>query len=263
MTTFLDRWNLQPQERRLVVIVAAILFGMLNLWFVWPHFKDWQMVKDAREQVQTKPGRYTNEVARVPEYQRRLKVLEKLGSPVIPSEQTLDLLRSVQTLAKLKGVRIDSQGQPTPVKDKETGNTNSFFEKLSMNIRVTTGETELVDFLYELGEGNSMIRVGDMTLSPAPGANPTNLSGTITLVASYQKANTAKPNVARKASPSSPPKLAANVASKTSTNTAGKVSSNKTSSLFPKISAKAPTNIVMKGSTNQAAKAPATTAKKP
>jgi hypothetical protein len=261
MTTFLDRWNLQPQERRLVVIVAAILFGMLNLWFVWPHFKDWQQVKDAREQTQTKLGRYTNEVARVPEYERRLKMLEKLGSPVIPSEQTLDFYRSVQTLAKLKGVRIDQQGQPTPV--KETGNTNSFFEKLSLNIRVTTGESELVDFLYELGEGNSMIRVGDMTLGPAPGANPTNLSGGITLVASYQKANAFKPAVASKTSPPAPPKLAANVASKTPTNMPGKVSSNKTSSLFPKISANASTNIVMKGSTNQAGKAAATTAKKP
>jgi hypothetical protein len=259
MTTFLDRWNLQPQERRLVVIVAAILFGMLNLWFVWPHFKDWQQVKDAREQSQRKLGRYTNEVAHVPEYQRKLQVLEKQGSTVIPSEQTLDFYRAVQTLAKLKGVRIDQQGQPTPAKET-TGNTNSFFEKLTLNIRVTTGESELVDFLYELGEGNSMIRVADMRLGPAPGANPTNLSGTIILVASYQKTNAFKGNVASKASPPSPPSLAA---SKTSTNTAGKVSSNKTSSLFPKISAKAPTNIVMKGSTNQAAKVPATTAKKP
>ena len=263
MTTFLDRWNLQPQERRLVVIVAAILFAMLNLWFVWPHFKDWQQVKDTREQAQLKLGRYTNEVAHVPEYERRLKVLEKLGSPVIPSEQTLDFYRAVQTLAKLKGVRIDQQGQPTPAKDKEAGNTNSFFEKLSLTIRVTTGESELVDFLYELGEGNSMIRVADMRLGPAPGANPTNLSGGITLIASYQKTNAFKGNVASKASPPSPPNLAANLASKTSTNTASKVSSNKTSSLFPKISAKAPTNIVMKGSTNQAAKVPATTAKKP
>ena len=261
MTTFLDRWNLQPQERRLVVIVAAILFGMLNLWFVWPHFKDWQQVKDGREQAQRKLGRYTNEVAHVPEYERRLKVLEKLGSPVIPSEQTLDFYRAVQTLAKLKGVRIDQQGQPTPVKG-EAGNTNSFFEKLSLNIRVTTGESELVDFLYELGAGNSMIRVADMTLNPAPGSNPTNLSGGITLVASYQKTNTFKGSVASKASPTTPPKLAASLPSKTSTNTAGKVSSNKTTSLFPKVSAKAPTNTVIKGSTNQAAKASATTAKK-
>ncbi|MEO8429019.1 MAG: GspMb/PilO family protein [Verrucomicrobiota bacterium] len=262
MTTFLDRWNLQPQERRLVVVVAAILFGLLNLWFVWPHFKDWQQVKDAREQSRRKLGRYTNEVAHVPEYDRRLKVLEKLGSPVIPSEQTLDFYRSVEKVARLKGVRVDQQGQPTPVKDKETGNTNSFFEKLSLTIRVTTGESELVDFLYELGEHNSMIRVGDMRVNPAPGANPTNLSGHITLVASYQKTNASKPNVAAKASTPPAPKLAASATSKMSTNSAGAVSPNKSSSLFPKISAKGSTNIVMKGSTNQAAKAPATNAKK-
>jgi type II secretory pathway component PulM len=130
MTTFLDRWNLQPQERRLVVIVAAILFGMLNLWFVWPHFKDWQQVKDGREQSQRKLGRYTNEVARVPEYERRLKVLEKLGSPVIPSEQTLDFYRAVQTLAKLKGVRIDQQGQPTAGQGNKPAIPTAFFEKL-------------------------------------------------------------------------------------------------------------------------------------
>jgi hypothetical protein len=167
----------------------------------------------------------------------------------------------VEKVATLNRVRIDRRGQPTPV--KEPGITNSFFEKLSLNIQVTTGETELVDFLYELGAGNSMIRVGDMTITPAPGASPTNLSGQITLVASYQKTNPFKATVASKPSVPATAKIATNLAAKTSTNAAGKVSSNKTSSLFPKISAKAPTNIVTKSSTNQAAKAPATTAKKP
>ena len=42
-----------------------------------------------------------------------------------------------------------------------------------------------MDFLYSLGSGNSLIRVSDLTLRPDPPRQQ--LSGTVKLVASYQK----------------------------------------------------------------------------
>ena len=40
MTSYLDRLNLRPFEKRLVVGVGAVLFVVLNAWFVVPHFSD-------------------------------------------------------------------------------------------------------------------------------------------------------------------------------------------------------------------------------
>ena len=57
-------------------------------------------------------------------------------------------------------------------------------------------EKSLVDFLYSLGVGGSLIRVRSMTLSPDPVRQK--LQGSLTLVASYAK--------------KAPPKIAAPVA---------------------------------------------------
>ena len=54
-----------------------------------------------------------------------------------------------------------------------------------------------MDFLYSLGSGNSLIRVRDLTLRPDPPRQQ--LSGTVKLVASYQK------NPPKKAAPAASP----------------------------------------------------------
>ena len=53
------------------------------------------------------------------------------------------------------------------------------------NINVLATEEQLVDFLYKLGSGASMIRVRDLELQPDPPRQ--HLSANIKLVASYQK----------------------------------------------------------------------------
>ena len=40
MIGYLDRLNLRPFEKRLVVVVGVVLFVVLNLVFVVPHFSD-------------------------------------------------------------------------------------------------------------------------------------------------------------------------------------------------------------------------------
>jgi hypothetical protein len=53
------------------------------------------------------------------------------------------------------------------------------------NINAIATEDQLVDFLYKLGSGSSMIRVRDLELQPDPPRQK--LSANIRLVASYQK----------------------------------------------------------------------------
>jgi Tfp pilus assembly protein PilO len=253
MTAFLDRWDLRPQERRLVVVFAAVLFVMVNLWFVWPRFKDWKLLKDKIDHTQTTLRRYTNEIARLPDYKKRLSALEKEGSTVLPSAQSVEMVRAVQRLALTNHVKIDYLGQPT----KSIGpNTNSFFEELSLPIKVLTGEPSLVDFLYELGKGDSMIRVRDLLLSPGPSG--TNLSGQITLVASYQKANVTKASLASTPPSQAPPKLAAAIPAKSLTNIMSKGVTNKPATPLKKPS----TNTAAKASTNKTVEIPSRTIKK-
>src|SRR5208282_1928997 len=45
MNSFLDQLNLTPQERRIVVAIAVVVFVVLNLLLVWPHFSDLARVR--------------------------------------------------------------------------------------------------------------------------------------------------------------------------------------------------------------------------
>jgi hypothetical protein len=52
-------------------------------------------------------------------------------------------------------------------------------------ITVASGEKELVDFLYNLGSGDSLVRVRDLSIRPDPPRQQ--LQANITLIASFQK----------------------------------------------------------------------------
>jgi len=54
-----------------------------------------------------------------------------------------------------------------------------------VNINVLATESQLIDFLYKIGSGASMIRVRDLELQPD--ALHQRLNANIRLVASYQK----------------------------------------------------------------------------
>jgi hypothetical protein len=52
-------------------------------------------------------------------------------------------------------------------------------------VAIVSGEQQLIDFLYNLGTGNSLIRARDLSVHPDQPHQQ--LNTTITLVASYQK----------------------------------------------------------------------------
>ncbi len=195
MSSFLSRLNLSLQERRLVVGVAVIVFVVINFWFVRPHFKDLGAAKNKLSHAKNTLEIYQEEKARIPEHQARLEKLKGEGSDVLSAEQSIHFQRILQVLAQSNHVEVTRWGQAIPVKGSSV-NTN-YFEELTLGISVNTGEAELVDFLYNLGAGNSMIRVRDMTLNPGPmdqrAGGSTNLVVTLTLVASYQKKSVPAP----------------------------------------------------------------------
>lgn len=183
MTVF-DKLNLRPAERRAVVVVALVVFVALNFFFVWPKFFDYGKIQNRRKQAEGSLQQFQREVQRIPEYERKLRDLEKQGAAVASEDQALKLSTTVYSQAALSGVQVNTY---TPVLRGGSmgGKTNQFFDEQSGTIQFVAEEKNLVDFLYNLGAGGSMIRVRSMTLNPDPPHQ--RLQGSITLVASYAR----------------------------------------------------------------------------
>ncbi len=179
MTSYLDRLNLRPYEKRLVVAIAAILFVVLNWAFVFPHFSDWSQVQTRRANAQTKLANYLAEIRQMTNYQDKVTKLEGLGSLVPPEEQALHFASAI--LTQVAQDHVTWLGSSS----LKTTSTNQLFLEQSEMITVQSGEQQLVDLLYHLGTGGALIRVRSLSLQPDPPRQQ--LSARVTLVANYQK----------------------------------------------------------------------------
>ena len=197
MTSYLDKLNLRPGERRLVVIVALVVIGFLYFFFVWPEFAEWNKLQRRKLDIETDRRRFQREIDKTTAYQTELRKLKEKGTAVDSEAQALDMQRAVTTMAAMNSVFVSSYA-PGKGPASSGGKTNSFFEETTGTIQYSAEETALVNFLYALSSGNSLIRVSSMTLQPElPGRFK--LMGSMTLVASYPK----KP--AQKAAPAATP----------------------------------------------------------
>jgi len=184
MIKYLDKLNLRPGEKRLVVVVALFVFVLLNFWFITPHFGDWKKIKGDLERNRKTVFVFTNEIAKTSAYEAQKIQLEGQGSGVLPEEQALHFAREVEEQRRKSNVNLIST-TPQSSRPGASGSANPFFENQFLSLVVKTGEAELVDFLYHLGAGSSLIRVESMTLNPD--VSKYSLNATITLMASYQK----------------------------------------------------------------------------
>jgi hypothetical protein len=181
MKSLFDKLDLRPGERRLVVIVGIVVFVVLNLWFIIPNFGKYQQVNKKISETEANLRRFKMEVNRRPTYQKELKNLENQGVFVGQEDQALQLQREVESQSQLAGVTI-LRYDPTP---RTSVKTNAFFDEQALVVTFSAGEKELIEFLYNLGSRNSLIRVRSMNL----GREPTGykLQGSLTLVESFQK----------------------------------------------------------------------------
>lgn len=135
-------------------------------------------------------GPLSKEIDRTSAYQKELAALQQKGGRVDSDAQALDLQRIVTSQALAHNVVINgyTAGKGAP---GGLGRTNAFFEEQSGTINFLAEEVGLVNFLYALSSGDSLIRVADMTLNPDPGRMK--LQGNIKFVASYHKKTAARP----------------------------------------------------------------------
>jgi hypothetical protein len=202
MSKALGKTNLRPFERRLLVGVLVVVLLVVNIVFVWPHFSDWGKARERLNDAHDTVEKWNREIAQKGDYEKKLQALEAEGAQVAAEDQANQFFRTVQNQASISGVNL-------PSIMRQSTSTNEFFIELMQTFRVQAGEEQLVDFLYSLGESESVIRARGLSLRPN-GARQ-QLEGSIDLVASYQKnpkKAAVKPAEKPAAKPATPPPAA-------------------------------------------------------
>ena len=188
MNQLFDKLGLTASERRLMIGFIIVLFTMANMWFVWPHFEQWEIVKNEREQDERTIRLYQLSMNNEPKLAAQLAELQSsVGTNALVSDSAGQRLRFESTIDKLANtttVGIQSRSRISEAKPVG-GVTNLFFTELNYPITISTGEKELVDFLYQVGSGDSLIRVRDLSLSPD--SRRQSLKGRMTLVAGFRR----------------------------------------------------------------------------
>lgn len=174
----LGKMNLRPFERRLLVGVLVVLFLVVNVVFVWPHFKDLNTMRDRNYSAHDKLGRWQKEISLKGDFEKKIQEYEEVGATVAAEDQANQFFRAVQNQASISGVSL-------PSIMRQSTRTNEFFIELLQTFRVQANEAQIVDFLYNLGEGESVIRARGVSLRPNGPRQM--LEGSIDLIASYQK----------------------------------------------------------------------------
>jgi hypothetical protein len=184
--------QLRPLERRLAVGVLVILFLVLNAVFIYPHFSDWGRLQIRRKIANEKLKLYQAGIAQEPAYEAQIKTLQSQGDLVAAGDMSVNMLRTIQNQSAQSGVGIVNTSRQI------THTNDAFFVEQVQNINVIADDKQLVDFLFKLGSGASMIRVRDLELQPD--TPKLHLNANIRLVASYQKnpaADNLKPATAK------------------------------------------------------------------
>ena len=184
--------QLRPLERRLAVGVLVVLFLVLNWVFIWPHFSDWGNLRHRLDAARDKFKLFQAAIAQTTAYETQVKSLQSQGESVAAEDMSVNMLRTIQNQSAQSGVGIINTSRQI------TRTNDEFFVEQVQNITVLADDKQLVDFLYKLGSGASMIRVRDLELQPD--APKQHLNANIRLVASYQKnppAGNLKPETAK------------------------------------------------------------------
>jgi len=175
--------RLSSLERRFIILVLVIIFIVINLLFVLPYFSKLAQIKNRFGEANSKQDKFQKEISQISFYETNIKKWEGEGASVPQEDQSVSIRSAINTQAAQSGVGIvGNNSQPT--------RTNQFFVELGVALTTQSGEAQLVDFLYSLGAGSSLIRA--RALSVRPDQQRTGLSATMTLVASFQKKATSR-----------------------------------------------------------------------
>lgn len=177
--------QLKPQERRWLIAIGCVVFITLNYFMVWPKFKDWTANSNRIAAAKDKLAKYSAEIARKDDYQRRIASLDVENNTISPDDQAVHFENTFRDHALENGVSIQSVSRPST-------RTDDFTMEQQATLQVLTGEKNLVNFLYSLGSGGSLMRVKSMSLRPADN-NRYQLHADLTIAESYLRTTPGAP----------------------------------------------------------------------
>jgi Tfp pilus assembly protein PilO len=181
--SFFDKYNMSAGERRLVMSVLLVLVAVLA-WMAFDSVESPAKTNAAIAKIETDLKRWETERANHTKYKGRIRDLEGMSSAVAKEEQEVDMGRTVNKLEGSSGINVTRL-------HRVNTSTNDFFIEKSMRIDFSGKENEIVDFLWKLGEDDSLVRVSEMRIKPDK--NRTRLEGWMRLTSSYQKNFIAQP----------------------------------------------------------------------
>jgi hypothetical protein len=202
MNNFLEQLNLTSQERRIVMAIGLVVIVVLNLLFVWPHFGEWGRTQRQLDQMYKTIADYNKAIAEDIDptngLRKQVARLEKIeGSSHM--DVAVQLPQTIRDIAIKNKVFVNDF---TPL-GSGRGPTNEFFEEQSQQINIESEEPALINFLYQIGNDPSMIRVAELELGPAD-QNRYKFRGRITLTANYAKKPPAPVTKAKTGKPGPP-----------------------------------------------------------
>ena len=182
MTGALDYLGVKPQERRSVIFLLIGFFVVGNgVWlFMGPELIE---LRKSRDDLLGKNKLLAGVETRLKDVKTELKTLRGLEDTkdVTSLDHAQKLMNMVETKARRSGLNITrtrgSQG---------SGRGNKEFDEYKRTISFQSDMIKLVDFLKNVSEEQSMIRVSDMKILPTPDRRY--LKVDLTFIASFPKA---------------------------------------------------------------------------
>ena len=176
-----DKYNMSAGERRIVMFVLIVLIGVLA-WMAFDMIPKPEQTNVKINKINRDLKSWLAERNKVGSYKEQINKLEGMSSAVVQEEQEVDMSRAINKLEASSGINVSRQGRVNT-------ETNNFFIENSMRIDFSGKESQIVDFLWKLGESDSLVRVSEMRVRPDK--NRYKLEGWMELTASYQKNVTA------------------------------------------------------------------------
>jgi type II secretory pathway component PulM len=182
MTGALDYLGVKPQERRSVIFLLIGFFVVGNVvWlFLGPELIE---LRKSRDDLLGKNVLLAGVETDLKDVKTELKTLRGLDDTkdVTSLDHAQKLVKMVETKARRSGLNITrTRGQQSSARG------NKEFDEYKRTISFQSGMIELVDFLKNVSEEQSMIRVSDMKILPTPDRRY--LKVDLTFIASFPKA---------------------------------------------------------------------------
>ena len=136
-----------------------------------------------------------NEIARQDEYRRKIASFDQESQNIAQEDQALHFEEAFRDRALENGVSIQSVSRPSIRSDDYT-------MEQQVTLQLNANEKNLVDFLYSLGSGGSMIRAKSISMRPMDN-NRYQLHADLTISESYLR-NPSKPTPRTGAAPTTP-----------------------------------------------------------